>query len=339
MNPLDLASRHHAARARLALSARAEGRRLWARVEPRHIEESWLMSLMRMFVALSTAQLTAARQAEQYAAAVLEQQGYRDAAAGRVVAESMAGIASDGRPLESLLMGPVFAAKAAIGKGATIDRALAVGQIRLDQIARTQVSDAGRVADGIAVATRDRVSWTRMVVGVSCPRCIILAGRVYRYSQGFERHENCNCVHIPTVEDTGDDFTTDPRRAFDEGRVVGLSKADTDAIRDGADLSQVVNAHKGMYVAGGRKLTRSGITRRGIAGARLITGDPNAFVAPRGDAGTQVVSTHTRRTKAGDRTVRIRGASAVRMRPEQIYREASSREEAVKLLRLHGYIV
>lgn len=312
---------------------------MWARIEPRHIEESWLMLLTRMFVAVSTAQLTAARQAEQYAAAVLEHQGYRDAAAGRVVAESMAGIASDGRPLESLLMGPAFAAKAAIAKGATIDRALAVGQIRLDLIARTQVSDAGRVADGIAVATRDRVSWTRMVVGVSCPRCIILAGRVYRYSQGFARHPNCDCVHIPTVEDTADDFTTDPKRAFEQGRVVGLSKADEQAIRDGADMSQVVNAHKGMYVAGTRKLTRSGITRRGIAGARLITGDPNAFVAPRGDAGTQVVSTHTRRTKAGNRTVRIRGAVAVRMRPEQIYREASSREEAVKLLRLHGYIV
>ncbi|WP_033288260.1 hypothetical protein [Amycolatopsis jejuensis] len=301
MTPLDRARSHHAARARLAKAARADGRRLWRQVEPRAIEESWLSLLMRMFVAVSQAQLTAARQADHYTAEALRAQGYRDPAAGRVAAEELAGISSDGRPLETLLMGPVFAAKAAIAKGATSKQALAVGQIRLDLITRTQVADAGRVADGIAVVARPTVSWTRMVVGDSCPRCIILAGRVYRYSQGFERHPQCDCVHIPTAEDTGDDFTTDPRRAFEEGRVKGLSKADDQAIRDGADMAQIVNAHKGMYVAGARKLTRTGITRRGTAGRRL--------------------------------------GGRARLMPEQIYREASSREEAVQLLCQHGYIV
>ncbi|RSN65426.1 hypothetical protein DMH01_03350 [Amycolatopsis sp. WAC 04182] len=301
MTPLDRARSHHAARARLAKSARGEGRRLWAQVEPRFLEESWLTLLMRMFVAISEAQLTAARQADQYTAETLRGQGYDDAAAGQVVADALSGIASNGRPLESLLMGPVFAAKAAIGKGATPGQALAVGQIRLDLITRTQVADAGRVADGIAVVTRPKVSWTRMVVGDSCPKCIILAGRVYRYSQGFERHPQCDCVHIPTAEDTGGDFTTDPRLAFEQGRVKGLSKADEQAIKAGADMAQVVNAHKDMYVAGVRKLTRTGITRRGTAGRRL--------------------------------------AGRARLMPEQIYREATSREEAVKLLRQHGYIV
>jgi hypothetical protein len=297
--PLDLARRHHAARLRLAEAARAEGRRLWSRVEPRFLEESWLTSLTRMFVTVSSAQLTAARQAEAYAAAVLAAQGTTSAPTGQVVAESLSGVASDGRPLESLLLSPVFAAKAAIAKGATADRALAVGQIQLDMITRTQVADAGRVADGIAVAVRPRVSWTRMVVGDSCPRCVILAGRVYRFSQGFERHPNCDCVHIPTAEDTGAEFTTDPMRAFEEGRVRGLSKAETQAIRDGADLALIVNAHKGMTVAG---TTTVGATRAGLAGRRL-GGQP-------------------------------------RLTPERIYREAKgSREEAVKLLRMHGYIV
>lgn len=298
MTPLDLARGHHAARARLARGARDEGRRLWGRVEPRFLEQSWLSLLTRMFVTVSQAQLTAARQADQYAAAALRGQGYDGAAAGQVVAEALAGVASDGRPLEQLLMGPVFAAKAAITKGATVDRALAVGEIQLDMLTRTQVADAGRVADGIAVAVRPRVSWTRMVVGDSCPRCIILAGRVYRYSEGFDRHPNCDCVHIPTAEDAADDFTTDPRQAFDEGRVVGLSKADTEAIRAGADMAQVVNARKGMTAAG---TTTAGTTSRGLAGRRL--------------------------------------GGRARLMPEQIYREATSREEAVKLLRLHGYIV
>lgn len=305
MAPLDLASRHHAARARLALSTRDEGRRLWARVEPRFLEESWLMSLARMFVSVSTAQLTAARQAEQYTAAALQKQSYDGAAAGRVVAEALAGVASDGRPLDALLMSPVFAAKAAIAKGATPGEALAVGRIRLDMITRTQVADAGRVADGVAVAVRPKVSWTRMVVGASCPRCIILAGRIYRYSQGFERHPNCDCVHIPTAEDTGNDFTTDPRQAFDEGRVVGLSKADTDAIRAGADMAQVVNAAQGIKTVSlfGRrvKATTTGTTRR----AAWRRQNPTRLV---------------------------------RLRPESLYEIATDREDAIRLLRLYGYI-
>ncbi|GAB3376279.1 VG15 protein [Amycolatopsis echigonensis] len=342
---LDLARRHYATRQRMARSAAAEGRRLWQKVDPANLSGSWAPMLARLLVVVTSAQLAAARAADRYVSETLAAQGLDPEPAGEVVAESLAGIASDGRDLASLLLNPVIATKRAISTQLRqfdriwLDRALATGQATLEMTMRTQVADAGRVADGIAVAVRPRTGYVRMLVGDSCPRCVILAGRFYRYSAGFERHPNCDCVHIPAAEDTADDFTTDPRKAFEEGRVRGLSQADTHAIQEGADLSQVVNAHRGMYTAGGQKRTREGITRRGIAGARLITGDPTAFVAPRGDAGTRVVSTHTRQTKAGPRTVRIRGAQTARLMPEQIYRDASSRDEAVQMLRLHGYIL
>lgn len=323
----------------------AAGIRLWRQVDTADLTGSWAPRLARLLMIVRGAQLAAATAADDYVGATLAAQGLNPAPAGQVVAGSLAGIASDGRPLASLLLNPVIATKMEIRRQLAdegrlrLGRALAAGQATLEMTLRTQVADAGRVADGIAVATRPRTGYTRMVVGDSCPRCIILAGRFYRYSAGFDRHPQCDCVHIPTVEDVADDYTTDPRKAFDEGRVQGLSKADEQAIRDGADMNQVVNAHAGMYTAGGRKLSRTGTTRRGIAGARLITGDATAFTAPRTGGQTQVVSTHKRQTKAGTRTVRIRGAQAPRLMPEQIYRETSTRDEALKMLRLHGYIL
>lgn len=303
----ELAHQHYTARQRLVRSTAAAGIRLWRQVDTADLSGSWAPRLARLLVIVRGAQLAAATAADAYVDATLAAQGLDPAPAGQVVAEALAGIASDGRSLASLLLNPVIAAKLEIRRQLAnegrlrLDRALAAGQTTLEMTLRTQVADAGRVADGVAVAARPRTGYVRMLVGDSCPRCAVLAGRFYRYSSGFERHPNCDCTHIPTVENLADDITTDPQAAFREGRVRGLSKADEQAIRDGADIGQVVNAHRGMYVAGHQKRTREGITRQGFAGTRL------------------------------------RGQ--VRLMPEQIYRDATSRDEAVQLLRAHGYIL
>lgn len=296
---LDVAREHYAERKAIGGEVVDSGLSMWAQVDPGDLTRSWARFMGRLAVVLRGGQVAAAASADTFADSVLEEQRARLRRAGRVRATAFSGTSSDGRGLESLLLNPVIAAKVAIREGASVDRALASGHASLEMLLRTQVADAGRVADGVAVAARARTTWTRMVVGDTCPRCIILAGRVYRWSDGFERHENCDCVHIPTAEDTGDDFTTDPMQAFHEGRVRGLSKAETQAIRDGADLAQVVNAHRGMRVAG---ITTEGTSRRGFAGRRL-----------------------------GGRP---------RLTPERIYREAKgSRDQAIALLRQHGYIV
>jgi hypothetical protein len=295
---LDLAREHYAERQDIAGEVVDAGLGMWQQVQPADLTASWSRFVARLAVVLRGGQLAAAASADEFADGVLEEQGARPRRAGRTRAGAFSGIASNGRDLDSLLLNPVIAAKVAIRKGNSLDRALGSGRASLAMVLRTQVADAGRVADGVAIAARPRTTWTRMAVGDSCPRCILLAGRVYRYSEGFLRHPLCDCVHIPTAEDTGDDFTTDPRQAFDEGRVVGLSKADEQAIRDGADLAQIVNAHRGMTVAG---VTTEGTTRRGFAGRRL--------------------------------------AGRARLMPERIYRESDSREQAIELLRQHGYIV
>lgn len=42
-----------------------------------------------------------------------------------------------------------------------------------------------------------------------------------------------------------------------------FGKAGAEAIRNGANISQVVNARRGMYTAGGTDYTRTSTTRRG----------------------------------------------------------------------------
>lgn len=294
----ELAQARYATQRKLALDTADAGAELWRQVDFANLTGSWSSLLSRLWGILTGAQLAAAQGADAYVAAMLDAQGVVVEPLGVLRPSALAGFASDGRNLLSLLLNPVVATKEAVRVGAGRTEALAAGRASLDMTLRTQVGDAGRVAEGVAIATRPRTGWVRMLVGSSCPRCVILAGRFYRYSSGFLRHPQDDCISIPAVEDTAGDYRTDPQKAFEEGHVHGLSEADAQAIRDGADMAQVVNARRGMTVAG---LTREGTSRRGLAGARL--------------------------------------GAAPRLTPERIYREARSRQDALQLLRMNGYIV
>lgn len=121
------------------------------------------------------------------------------------------------------------------------------------------VQDAGRAAESVAVTVRPGVGWVRHLNLPSCSRCVVLAGRVYRYSDGFLRHPGDDCVTTAVAE--GDDSRVeDPADLLQRGLVRGLSKADAQAIADGADFNQVVNVRRkaaGLTEAG-RVLARAG---------------------------------------------------------------------------------
>lgn len=162
-------------------------------------------------------------------------------------------------------------------------------QEAFDRLVATLVQDAGRTASSVDMATRRAVTgYVRVLSGSSCARCAILAGRVYRYSTGFQRHPRCDCTMQPTTLSVGRDYTTDPDEAFRAGRIHGLSRADARAINDGADISQVVNVRR--------------------KGAGLSVG--NSVLARAG-----------RPTPAG------------------VFRMASDREDALRLLRRYGYVI
>ena len=144
------------------------------------------------------------------------------------------------------------------------------------------VQDAGRAAEQVEITVRPRIGYVRYLSPPSCARCAILAGRVYRYSEGFIRHPGCDCIHIP-ITIANPDFVHDPVSLVRQGLVTGLSKADQKALTDGADMARVVNVRSrraglsgpgGALIRGGRP-TPAGIyaaaTSREDAIERLIT--------------------------------------------------------------------
>lgn len=251
-------------------------------------------------------QLLAARDAVASVPQMLHEQNIDAPADGDVAVAAIAGTASDGRPLDTL-----------------IDYGRDLGAGWLGLVTATQVQDAARTASGVAIASRPKVrGWVRMMNPPSCSRCAVLAGKWFGWNQGFQRHPRCDCRHIPAQESDYSDVRLSGDKWFhtlpvaEQDRI--FTKDGAQAIRDGADLNQVVNARRGMDTAqiGGRTavITREGVTSRGLAGKQF------------GDL----------RKRPGDR---YRSASRPRIMPETIYTAAPSREEAIRLLRVNGFIL
>lgn len=133
--------------------------------------------------------------------------------------------------------------------------------VAMTRLVQTMVGDAQRTARAVDSATRSAVTgYVRFLRLPSCGRCVILAGRVYRYSTGFLRHPNDDCGMMPTTHTIGRHLVTDPREAFDRGQVSGLSAAEVEAIKAGADMGQVVNVRR---KAAGMTIGSSVIQRAG----------------------------------------------------------------------------
>jgi hypothetical protein len=315
-----LALRRHRVQATLSRRTAGQVRVLWQQIDRSSPAESWAALAPAATHLVTASQQAAADGADAYVAATVREQGAVPAPAGRVAPWSLAGVSSDGRDLASLLNVPGQLVTEARTAGLALDEALLAGERSLVRIATTQVQDAGRIATGVGIVS-DRVvtGYIRDVGGRACSRCAILAGKWYRYSTGFLRHPNCQCVHVPATREMKARATANaaalPRAYFDSLGVAEqdevFGKAAAQAIRDGADPAQVVNARRGMSTAnvGNRqiKVSNEGITRFGAAGRRA---DELGFSY----------------------------RNTPRLMPEQIYADAASREQAIELLYRFGYL-
>lgn len=282
------AREHQAAREALIAATATTVLAIWAQMRISDLLGSWFGGLgERIFVLLAAAQESAAADAADYIEGIFDLLD-EPIQPPRLIPSTFAGIASDGRSLEGLLDGAPLLALQRIRRGESEAAAAAAGQAYLTAITRTQIADAGRAADQVAIAAavpqprvptarrrrKVQYGYVRMLNPPSCSRCVVLAGRFYRWSEGFLRHDMCDCVHIPAVEDIQDDLTTDPRAYFDslsrKEQDDAFGKANAQAIRDGADIAQVVNATRsgGVFTADrGRRYTSVGTTRRGAFGS------------------------------------------------------------------------
>lgn len=183
---------HYRRRVRLAAATASQVQTLWRQIDQRDLAGSWLHVGPRIVRVISAAQATAAGMSEGYVEAALVAQNFDADPAGTLIPHSLAGIASDGRPLESLARQPLIEALDRMSQGVSLAQSMASGRMSMDRIVRTQVADAGRVGDGVSTVTRPKVDWyVRVLTPPSCSRCAILAGRYYRSDKPFLRHPRC----------------------------------------------------------------------------------------------------------------------------------------------------
>lgn len=187
---------HYASQQRLTVATLGLTRAAWARMGD-DLDGSW-RAVTPLVVAVTTrAQVAAAASGAGYVGATLEEIGRPVDPDAEVNPRAFGGVASDGRPLPTLLDGAVVHAKDAVKSGVPVAEALVAGGKWLDMAVHTQVADAGRGAASVATAVRRNVGFTRMLNPPSCSRCAILAGRWYRGSSAFQRHPRC-LLRLPT---------------------------------------------------------------------------------------------------------------------------------------------
>jgi hypothetical protein len=190
-----------------------------------------------------------------------------------------------------LLDESVIVSKMAIQAGDTVAGALDKGGSWLVGTTLTALADTRRQVYHADIIQRTGLGYTRMLNPPSCSRCAVLAGKFYHWNAGFKRHPRCDCIHIPTRESLAEDTTTDPTEYFNSlstaEQDAAFTKTGARAIRDGADVSRVVN-----------------VNQRGLATAKgnLRFGTPS------------------------------------RMTVDDIYRQAGTRSNAIRLLEREGYV-
>lgn len=232
------------------------------------------------------------RQAIPYTPDVLAETGQVAPGVGDLNPNRFTVSAPDGRPMGSLLDESVIGVKVAIRDGATVDEALRSGGSHLIRDVLTVLADTRRQVFGADITQRPAIGgYARMLNTPSCSRCVLLAGRWYRWNQGFQRHPRCDCMHIPSAENRAGDFRTDPKAYFDslsageQDRV--FTKSGAKAIRDGADMSRVEN---------------------------------------------------TRLRGLGTETSHRKYGTPYRLTVDDIYKAAGTRDDAIRLLLMEGYI-
>nr|DAO82744.1 MAG TPA: Protective antigen [Caudoviricetes sp.] len=295
---------------------------------------SWFASHALPFTEMVThGQLLAAQAAIASADVALDLQHYDAVPELSADPEAFAGVTGSGDPVMGLAYAQAQKITELVDAEAPItERAQAWHHagVMLATATQTAISDAARMAILTHLAARPGTTWVRVVRPPCCARCAILAGKKGTSRMKFLRHPGCDCTAIPVSEATSDMhklFHFDAKEYFDslapEQQAKVFTKAGARAIRDGADINQVVNARRGMTTitsAGGRRrlITTEGTTKRGWA---------SEYLREQYGASLQ---------KAGGR---YRRTSVARLMPEEIYRIAGDdRDLALALLHKNGFL-
>lgn len=303
------ASRHKADTEKLTSAAFERAGKAWKRVNPGSIVASWQTLSAGVIGAVMLAQTETIENSNDYIDFAFNEQNIDGLDARLRPAAIVGTMPATGATLDAALAGVAFHTLDHIGRGHSVRDAVDGGMLELAQLVQYAVADASRASAQIRIGTtQTSVGYTRVVSAGCCARCAVLAGRFYRWNTGFLRHPNCLCLHFPTTAVGATETATDPYTQFEalspreQDRI--YTKSGAEAIRNGADMNQVVNARRGMTTSG--RFTSEGSSRRGYY--RITS-----------DAG-----------KAGKRRLSV---------DELLRRSGGSKEAFVRLLNEYGYFV
>jgi hypothetical protein len=261
---------------------------IWATLDMKQVWPSWTIGGLgsRIFLLLSALMELVAADANGYIRKTLADQDLLYLGPN-INPLNFAGVASDGRDLEQLLRSAVIKVREAQRRGLSDEQARERGRNFLELVLKTQVADAARAAESVSITVAEpetpagkkvAVGFVRMLTPPSCGRCAVLAGKFYKWNSGFLRHPQCDCHHVPCTVAGSNEILTNPYVYFnslseqEQDDLFGTAQAE--AIRDGADVSQVVNAARtagSMFTADdGKRYTNEGTTKRGFA--RKVSG-------------------------------------------------------------------
>lgn len=326
------ATEFYALQQRVNAAAAAEVGRLWRKMGD-DFDSSWRRIGPAALDVLVAAQSEVARAALDYVPSVLAETNLADRPAGSPRLHAFVGRASDGRSLETLAFGAVTTAKSAIADGANTSAALQNGGDWLDLMTKLQVADTARQVVGVMTASRKTLSGTvRVLNPPSCQRCAILAGRFYRWSTGFQRHPRCDCVNLPAANAgwaRSEGFLTDPMDAYRRGEIRDLTGAQRFAIDNGADITRVVNATRGMSTTA---------TDRSLSARKIHLAEKKAKFEAAAEAQRQASISSGMPDLMAQFSHLPRANSTRILTPEGIYQQARTRDEAIELLRHWGYL-
>ena len=251
------ATDHYLLQQKINVSTVSGAKKLWGRMGT-DFDTSWRTIRPEMLAFVQTGRMAAAVSAASYTPQVLAETGQSLESVGQIIPSAFVAYAPDGRAMDSLLDTAVIRSKMAVAGGATATEALSTGGKWLTGTLLTVMSDTSRSVVSADIIQRPKVGgYVRMLNTPSCSRCVILAGKWFRWNEGFKRHERCDCVHIPASENVAGDMRTDPYEYFnslsikDQERVFG--KRESQAIREfGADIYRVMNVKlRGLGTAKG----------------------------------------------------------------------------------------
>lgn len=251
----------------IALRTVAAARKLWGRLGV-EFSQDWERISPALQAVFEASVASTVVTALPYTAAVLAEQGVNAPRAGVLVPSRFVASAPSGAPLQVVLEEPIIHTRTLVGRGVPVPNALESGGKLLTGIVFTLLADYRRGVYGADMLSRRRVAgYVRMLRPPSCGRCAILAGKFFRWNQGFQRHPNCDCQHVPVgSESAARGLVADPYEYFhslsreEQDRLFGagqIGRSNARAIRDGADIYRVENVRmRGLSTANGRGRSR-----------------------------------------------------------------------------------